>query len=212
MFNGISLHERDENLTGKQKAYKRSSYAELEEMIKTLEFQTMSQPLMFIGKDGSPSSDKLQDLDGFPPPEPINIEKRSYMHPTVSSSLPAYLHGEIERVRNSYRTATFWSVKKLPDKLEPGEVLKMRRQHVVDNLVQTSANVFRPASLLRAHDFGYPLHHGTDYDKLENLHKIAVEEEKMRIDSYSRKPFVVSSRNRAKFEDIFNDEFQYPDM
>jgi hypothetical protein len=33
---------------------------------------------------------------------------------------------------------------------------------------------------------------GTDSEKLENLHRIVVEEEKIRIDSYSRKPFVVS--------------------
>lgn len=32
-----------------------------------------------------------------------------------------------------------------------------------------------------------------------------MEEEKIRIDSYSRKSFVVSSRVRAKFEDVFND-------
>lgn len=129
-----------------------------------------------------------------------------YLVPTVSSSLPIYLQGETERIRSSFRSHTCWTIKKLPNTLMTGEVQRIRRQHAVENLVSTSSNAFKPASLLKARDFDQPEYIGTDFDKMKNLNKIQVEQEKIRIDSYSRRPFVVSSRIRAKFEDIFNDD------
>lgn len=165
------------------------------------------KPPLTIPKDTDDSTDTdsspiLQRKYEIPEPK----FEHHYLIPTVSSSLPIYLQGENERIRSSFRSHTCWTIKKLPNLLMTGEVQRNRRQHAVENLVSTSSNTFKPASLLKARDFGKPEYIGTDFDKMKNLNKIQVEQEKIRIDSYSRRPFVVSSRIRAKFEDIFNDD------
>jgi hypothetical protein len=134
----------------------------------------------------------------------------NYLHPTLSSSLPPFVQGEVERIRSSYRTGSFWSIKGLPAKLEPGTVQLTRKQHTIENLLSNSENIFKPTS--RNQDVFHPqVYVGTDYDKVNNLNKNAIEEEKIRIDSYSRKPFVITSRVRAKNEDLFhNPDFRFP--
>jgi hypothetical protein len=134
-----------------------------------------------------------------------------YSHPTVASILPPYLHGETERVRNTYVASSYNSLKNLPRHLHPGEINLQKKQHVLDNALEK--NTFRTSVVPRDKNFSDFAHLGTDYDKNRNLNQYLIEEEKMRIDSYSRRPFVVSSRIRSKFEDIFFDPtFQIPNL
>jgi hypothetical protein len=134
-----------------------------------------------------------------------------YSHPTVASILPPYLHGETERVRNTYVASSYNSLKNLPHHLHAGEINLQKKQHVLDNALEK--NTFRTSVVPRDKNFSDFAHLGTDYDKNRNLNQYLIEEEKMRIDSYSRRPFVVSSRIRSKFEDIFFDPtFQIPNL
>jgi hypothetical protein len=147
----------------------------------------------------------IKQQDNKPPP--------SYTKPTMASVLPPYLCGEVERVRNSYRTGSYCSIKRLPVNLASGQIRQTRKQHITENLLINSNNVFKPASILRNELFQRPEYIGTDYDKMKNLHKYLQDEEKVQTDSLSRKPFVIQSRIRSKTEDIFHDpEYRFPDM
>eukprot|EP01039_Chlorochromonas_danica_P007112 gene7112-7864_t len=142
-------------------------------------------------------------MDGIP----------SYLLPTVSSTLPPYQHGEIERIRNSYRTGSCCTIKKLPNALQSGAIQSLRKKQIVENLILAHEQPFKPSSRLKDHVFTPHSHITMNYDKTSYINKHVVEEEKVRTDSYSRKPFVVSSRIRFKFEDIFdNPNFVYPNM
>lgn len=137
----------------------------------------------------------------------------SYLLPTVSSTLPPYQHGEIERIRNSYRTGSCCTIKKLPNTLQSGAIQSLRKKQIVENLILAHEQPFKPSSRLKDHVFTPHSHITMNYDKTNYINKHVVEEEKVRTDSYSRKPFVVSSRIRFKFEDIFdNPNFVYPNM
>lgn len=143
-----------------------------------------------------------------------NEEKlASYMQPTMASVLPPFLCGEVERVRNSYRTGSFNTIKKLPSQIRPGHIRQTRKQQITENLLISSNNVFKPTSIKKNEPFHRPEYIGTDFEKMKNLNKILMEEEKVQTDSLSRKPFVTTSRIRSKTEDIFHDpEYRFPGM
>jgi len=147
--------------------------------------------------------------------EEIKSEEKlaNYMQPTMASVLPPFLCGEVERVRNSYRTGSYNSIKTLPDQIQPGSLRQTRKQHITENLLINSNNVFKPSSIKRNEPFHRPEYIGTDFDKMKNLNKYWVDEEKIQTDSLSRKPFVITSRVRSKTEDIFHDpEYRFPGM
>jgi hypothetical protein len=146
---------------------------------------------------------KYNELDDF----------SSYGMSTVSSNLPPYQHGEIERIRNSYSTGTFRTIKKLPNCMETNAVQCISKKYTLENRILTCEKNFKPASRLKAHDFHPQRHITMNYEKGSYINQYVVEEEKIRTDSYSRKPFVVSERIRGKFEDIFgNPNYAYPKM
>lgn len=146
-------------------------------------------------------------------PQPVDSSYAGYMAPTMASVLPPYLCGEVERVRNSYRTGSYNSIKQLPTNLQAGQIRQTRKQHITENLLINSNNVFKPASVLKNEPFHKPEYIGTDFEKMKNLHKYLLDEEKVQTDSLSRKPFVIQSRIRAKTEDIFHDpEYRFPGM
>jgi hypothetical protein len=142
-----------------------------------------------------------------PPKEPDQTPQvPRYLLSTTASSLPPYLHSESERVRNSYRTGSYSSLKKLPDKLQCGQIDLHRKQQVIDNLITLPEHTFRPAATCKTQTTFQPFHHvGSDYNKEAMMKKDLIEEEKIRIDSYARKPFVTSSRIRSKYEEMGND-------
>lgn len=81
----------------------------------------------------------------------------------------------------------------------------------VENLLSTNEKVFKPSSKLRHQDFQRHEYIGTDYDKVKNIQRVNREQKKIFLDSFSKKPFKVSSRMRAKTEDIFFDpDYAYP--
>eukprot|EP01040_Poterioochromonas_malhamensis_P014602 gene14602-16181_t len=138
-------------------------------------------------------------------------EAPRYALPTVTSVLPPSAHDELEKVRNSYGPASYSSIKKLPDQLDSGVVQMKVKQQIVENLLQQKP--FKTSTVPRDTDFIPSQHIGTDYDKIHNLNKLIIEEEKVKFESQSRRPFVVSSRIRSKFEDIFFDpSFRIPNL
>ena len=87
--------------------------------------------------------------DNLPPPSK-GISSYStlphYLQPTVASVLPPYLHGESERVRNSYQKGNYCTLKQLPSRLQPGNVQLTLKQFQTENLITTYDNVFKPVS------------------------------------------------------------------
>ena len=100
----------------------------------------------------------------------INEKKANYMNPTMASVLPPYLYSEIERVKNSYRTGSYNTIKKLPTRLQPGQIRQTRKQNITENLLMNSQNIFKPVSK-KNEPFHRPEYIGTDFDKMKNLHK-----------------------------------------
>lgn len=136
----------------------------------------------------------------------------SHLSNTLSSALPirnGYLY-EKEMVNHSYRTGSFASIKQLPAHMRPGEVQQARRDIAISNLVYTAEESFRPAAG-KGEMFNKQNYICSDYD-MEKVNKQWVrDEEKLKIDSNSRKPFKVSGRVRQKSEDIFYDpEYKFP--
>ena len=72
-----------------------------------------------------------------------------FMNQTFSQTQMALggSYSEAERVRNSFRTGSFWSLKKLPAKIEPGEVSKLRTQQTTKNLMRSSPPKGRAVNL-----------------------------------------------------------------
>lgn len=103
-------------------------------------------------------------------------------------------------------------MKKLPHKLEPGNVQKLRHVHTTNNLLSKPEQVYRPLAAKKY--FNHLEYICTDYHKHDDLEKGAFEVEKIKAESYNRKlGFTVSSRIKHKSEDIFEDlNYQYPTM
>jgi len=126
------------------------------------------------------------------------VEPPHFMNQTFAGAQPARSgnYNEGERVRNSFRTGSFWSLKKLPAKIEPGEITKQRK-------VQTSQNLSaRPDRVNLASQSG-PLssraekYVGTQFDKPDMLRKLRVDEEKYQCDMFSRKVFTVPAQMKT---------------
>ena len=84
---------------------------------------------------------RTHDLKQLPP-----VVKATYLNPTLSSSLP-YYGNELERIRNSYRSGSWYSIKTLPSKLGNGMIRLARKERITDNLVSNRVkDAFKPAS------------------------------------------------------------------
>jgi len=143
----------------------------------------------------------------------LTEKQPNYLQPTMASVLPPFLGGETERVRNSYRTGSYNTIKRLPDQIQPGHIRQNRKQHITENLLLNSNNVFKPTSIKRNELLHRPEYIGTDFDKMKNVNRYWQDEERVQTDSLSRKPFVITSRIRSKTEDIFHDpEYKFPGM
>jgi hypothetical protein len=59
-----------------------------------------------------------------------------YLNETFSSRAPDYCaQMEVERVNNSFRSGSHWTIKKLPTHFEPGSVRTERKAHAMTNLL-----------------------------------------------------------------------------
>ena len=90
----------------------------------------------------------------------INGKDANYMNPTMASVLPPYLYSEIERVKYSYRTGSYNTIKKLPTRLQPGQTRQTRKHKM------NSQNIFKPVSK-KNEPFHRPEYIGTDFDKIK---------------------------------------------
>jgi hypothetical protein len=136
----------------------------------------------------------------------------NYLNHTYSSLLPNYFCSEHERIKSSFRTGNFCYIKALPSTLKAGEINLSRKEQNADNIKKQPEPPFKPSSK-NGSSFNTYTYAGMDYDKQNNLNKIVIDEEKIRIDSHSRKPFKISSRIRSKTEDVvFDPEYRFPDF
>ena len=149
--------------------------------------------------DGS-LSDMKPDTDLVPPP--------LYMRQTLSGAQPAGANNfaEADRVRNSFRCGSLWSVKKLPTNIRSGEVAKQRLKQTKINLtsVKPVKRISEPGPLsIRAEKYV-----GTSYDKVNALHKLDVDEKKFHMEFFSRKPFSIPiGSTKVKADGFINPDF-----
>jgi len=155
-----------------------------------------SQSTEIFPNIGSSSSDA-----SFPP---------RYLKSTVASSLPPYLNVEVERVANSYRCGSYWSLKKLPNKMRAGNVQLSRKDHTMENLLGKAAGPFVVKSIQK--ESAMPKFMANDFHRLEDISRNHLESERLRMYSDIRKPFQTSStRIKTKYEDTFEDlGYQFP--
>jgi hypothetical protein len=136
-----------------------------------------------------------------------------YLKPTFSSTLPPYTHGEIERVTNSFRSGSCWSLKKLPASIKPGEIQYTMNQNTTSNLLPLQRDIMKitkkPPSKTAAGLFGEVVHIGTEFTKFNQLEKADKEGKRIQMESFCRKPFKVISKQVHKTEDLFGDANNY---
>lgn len=66
---------------------------------------------------------------------PVQVQP-SYLNETFSSRAPDYCaQEEVERVNNSFRSGSHWTIKKLPTYFEPGSIRTERKAHTMTNLL-----------------------------------------------------------------------------
>ena len=59
-----------------------------------------------------------------------------YLRETFASRAPDYsAQAEAERLSNTFRTGSHWSIKNLPDRFEPGSIRSERKAHAMTNLL-----------------------------------------------------------------------------
>ena len=133
--------------------------------------------------------------------EETTIPHPGYLRPTLAQTMavdPQFV--ESQRIQNSYRSHTWWSVKQLPDTIEPGSVQAEMKTHALKNQLGsmftsgpegvgihsfkvggTKTQYFNPLSYIP-----------NDFDKPNLLRKAQLEEERNLNASFSKKPFKTS--------------------
>lgn len=181
-----------------------SEIREMEAMESEIKQLLAQYPLPEVeGADGAAAEAYTSDI---PPSAPVP----HYLTPTFSSNLPPYLHGEVERVTNSFRSGSMWTLKKLPVKLEAGAITNSRRENMTHNLVPKPKA--QPAKVKKdpMGCFAPVTHIGTVYEKDKWIQKCQADDERVRIEAFSRKPFMTTNRFVHKCEDSFGERAAYP--
>ena len=76
----------------------------------------------------------------------VLLEDQGYMQPTIASCAVPSRQEELERVTASYRCGSYMSVKKLPKRLDYGEVLLARKDAIASNMFAGVDGFKPPAS------------------------------------------------------------------
>ena len=124
-----------------------------------------------------------------------------YLHPTFAQTIganPQFV--ESQRIQNTYRSHTWWSVKQLPDTIEPGSVQAEMKTRALKN--QLGSMFTNGPEGVGIHSFKVggsntqyfnPLSYiPNDFDKPNLLRKAQLEEERNLNASFSKKPFKTS--------------------
>lgn len=133
-----------------------------------------------------------------------------YLRQTVSSMSTSSCSSESERITKSFRSGSFYSIKKLPSRLIPGGVDESRKVNIAKSLSE------KPVCTYKAHTvpvYFTPITYSrTEYNKLAENEREEAQFQRLTTLSFSRKPFTYSSSKvRLKNEDIFgNEEYKYP--
>ena len=127
--------------------------------------------------------------------ETNRVDPPHFMNETFSGAQPARsgAYNEAERVRNSFRTGSCWSLKKLPSRIQPGEVTKLRKVQTYQNILSRPdhVNFASQAAPLSTRAVKYI---GTPFDKPDALRKMQVDEEKYSSERFSRRVFTVPAQ------------------
>lgn len=136
------------------------------------------------------------------------MEPPRFMNQTFSGAQPSLggSYSEAERIRNSFRTGSYWSLKKLPAKMEAGEISKSRTVHTTQNLVVRNENASSSSSSssLSKRNEDYI---GTRFDKQDALNKLHIDQEKYAVDAFSRRAFSTASEAAHKGTGFVSPEF-----
>ena len=137
-------------------------------------------------------------------------DQPNYLKQTFCSTLPSTSYEEVDRIRNSFRTGSYWSIKKLPSKFAAGNINNIRKHHTQQNLSEKPENVFHTVATKsfvgnERGCFEQTKYVSLDYEKVADLHKGNVQAELNQVDSLGRRPFKTKMRAPIKSEDQFGD-------
>jgi hypothetical protein len=125
-----------------------------------------------------------------------------YLQPTLSLQTQSSAHSEIERVANSFRTGTFYSVKRLPSNIRPGAVAASKLVNIAESKTSFRDTPYRACVTEK---YFTPLQYSrTEYNKIAEIERDEHQHQRITEQSFSRKPFAyASSQVRLKNEEIF---------
>lgn len=144
------------------------------------------------------------------PQLPASGSQPGYLKQTFTSSTPLYSHYGNERIRNAFSSASCWSVKAIPSKLDPHSLQDARLARLAD--VRSHRPQKRDLKQLRVFSpFQYGFH---DYEAAKVKAKREADLRELNLISFSRKPFrLSSSKVKLLHEDIIdNENFVYPTL
>ena len=156
---------------------------------------------MMDAMDKSPST-MLEEKRGEENDETtISSPSPGYLRPTFAQTMtanPQFV--ESQRIQNTYRSHTWWSVKQLPDAIEPGAVQAEMKTRALKN--QLGSMFTNGPEGVGIHSFKVGGTHTqyfnpisyvpNDFDKPNLLRKAELEEERNLNASFSKKPFKTS--------------------
>ena len=110
----------------------------------------------------------------------------------------------------SLNEGSFWSVKKLPSKLGPGNVNNIRKHHTLQNLMEKPEDVFRTVASKKHVGsergcFEKTKYLSLDYERESDSHKGAIQVQNNEFEALGRRPFKTKMRAPIKSEDQFGD-------
>jgi len=177
-----------------------------DEIRKLLALNPTPTPADYAEREGPPDEMGMNgtvECDNPPPATP------HYLNPTFASTMPPYLHGEVERVANSFRSGSMWTLKKLPVKIQAGSISNSRRENMIQNVVTKVKE--KPKMKMDPTGCFTPVTHiATVYEKDKWIQKCEADDERVRIEAFSRKPFMTTNRFVHKCEDSFGERAAYP--
>jgi len=141
----------------------------------------------------------------------INDQQQpNYLKQTFCSTLPSTSYEEVSRIRNSFRTGSYWSIKKLPSKFAAGSVNNLRKHYTQQNLLEKPENVFHTVATKsfignERGCFEQTKYVSLDYEKVSDLNKGNIQAEMNDIEAVGRRPFKTKMRAPIKSEDQFGD-------
>lgn len=115
--------------------------------------------------------------------------------PILLRALPSTSYAEATAIRASFSRASCRAVQDLPSVIKPGAVHEKRIQQLSSHRFHPPSTVFTKSYSCANQPFSPFKYETACYEKISNISKLDLEDERHMLASYAKKPFVVTHNN-----------------